>query len=83
MRDVGFAAEEVEQVEPLLATYNKDGQIEGVKYGQIATVLVNSVNEQQTQIEQLKEQIKLQKEQIEALKKLVCAQIPNGEICNK
>src|SRR5262249_47404879 len=30
--DIGFAAEEVERVEPLLATRNAKGEIEGVKY---------------------------------------------------
>ena len=83
LHDVGFGAEEVEQIEPLLATYNKTGQIEGVKYGQITTVLVNSVNEQQTEIEQLQQLIKLQKQQIEALKKLVCGQNPQAEICKE
>jgi hypothetical protein len=43
--DVGFAAEEVAVVEPLLATYGEDGRIEGVKYKQITTVLVNAVQE--------------------------------------
>jgi hypothetical protein len=52
--DVGFVAEEVAEVEPLLATYNETGQIEGVKYAQITTVLVNAVKEQQAQIEALK-----------------------------
>jgi hypothetical protein len=43
--DIGFAAEEVEQVEPLLVTYNDKGEIEGVKYSQLSTVLVNAVKE--------------------------------------
>jgi len=43
--DVGFAAEEVEAVEPLLATYGENGQLEGVKYKQITTVLVTAVQE--------------------------------------
>ncbi len=51
MDDVGFVAEEVNSVEPLLSTYNKEGKIEGVKYAQITTALVNAVKEQQTQIE--------------------------------
>ena len=36
-KDIGFVAEEVAEAEPLLATYNFDGQIEGVKYAQITT----------------------------------------------
>src|SRR5262249_5165551 len=66
VRDVGFAAEEVREIAPLFATYNKDGQIEGVKYGQITTVLVNAVKQQQTQIEAQQSQIEAQKQQLAA-----------------
>lgn len=83
MNDVGFAAEEVEQIEPLLATYNKDGQIEGVKYGQIATVLVNAVKEQQAQIEQQQKQLQQQQLVIDGLKKLVCSQNAQAEVCRE
>ena len=55
----------------MLTTYNKDGQIEGVKYGQLTTVLVNAVKEQQGEIEQLREEIRLQQQQIRALRKQV------------
>jgi hypothetical protein len=67
-RDVGFAAEEVEQVEPLLVTY-KDGQIEGVKYKQITTVLVNAIREQQAQID--------------SLKKIFCQDHPERDFCKQ
>ena len=60
-------AEEVEQIEPLLVTYNKQGQIEGVKYKQIATVLVNAVRELQAQID--------------SLKKIVCQDHPDRNFC--
>jgi trimeric autotransporter adhesin len=52
--DVGFGAEDVEQVEPLLTTRNDKGEIEGVKYKQITTVLVNAIKEQQDQIAALR-----------------------------
>ena len=74
MKDVGFAAEEVEQVEPLLVTRNHKGEIEGVKYAQVTTVLVNAVREQQQIIEQ-------QQRQIDALKRLVCLSNRDSEIC--
>jgi hypothetical protein len=70
MRDVGFGAEEVERVEPLLTTRNSKGEIEGVKYAQITTVLVNAIQQQQQTIEQ-------QQQQIDALKKLVCLSNPH------
>jgi hypothetical protein len=68
--EVGFAAEEVFKIEPLLTFRNQAGEIEGVHYAQVSTVLVNSVKEQQTQIEQLQEQNKQLRKEIEALKKL-------------
>jgi carbonic anhydrase/acetyltransferase-like protein (isoleucine patch superfamily) len=73
-RDVGFIAEEVNQVEPLLNEYKANGEIEGVKYAQITTALVNAVKEQQEQIQQ-------QQAQIEALKTLVCAANPAAAAC--
>lgn len=74
MRDVGFAAEEVEPVEPLLTSRNDQGEIEGVKYDRVGAVLVNAIKEQQAQIEK-------QQQQIAALKKLVCADRPDAEVC--
>lgn len=73
-RDVGFIAEEVFEIEPLLTTTGDDGELQGVKYKQLNVVLVNAVNEQQKQIER-------QQKQIDALTKLVCAQNPQAEIC--
>ncbi len=93
--DIGFGAEEVEKIEPLLITRNAKGEIEGVKYAQITTVLVNAVNEQQAQIaeqqrtitqqrqqiEQQQNQLRLQQQQLEALKKLVCLSHPQADLC--
>jgi hypothetical protein len=81
--DVGFVAEEVNELEPLLATYNDKGEVEGVKYAQITTVLVNAVKEQQTEIEAQQKQIEQQQKQINALKKFICAQNPGAEICKE
>ncbi|HSK70581.1 MAG TPA: tail fiber domain-containing protein [Pyrinomonadaceae bacterium] len=79
--DIGFVAEEVAKAEPRLSTYNQKGEIEGVKYAQITTALVNAVKEQQSQIEKQDEQIKRQQAQIEALKALVCAGNPTAAAC--
>jgi hypothetical protein len=93
-RDVGLAAEEVEQVEPLLVTY-RDGLVEGVKYGQITTALVNAVREQQEQIERQQKQIAQQQRQIdqqqkqiqrqgqklESLEALVCRKQRRAGVC--
>lgn len=45
--DLGLIAEEVAEIEPLLITHNKNGEIEGVKYDQLNIVLINAVREQQ------------------------------------
>ena len=74
MRDVGFGAEEVNKIEPLLTTRNSKGEIEGVKYGQVTTVLVNAVQQQQQIIER-------QQRQIDALKMLVCLSNPQADVC--
>ena len=97
MRDLGFVAEEVAAVEPLMTTYNDKGEIEGVKYDRVSTALVNAVNEQQTQIESQADrikrqqtvienqerQLKTQQRQIEALKKLVCSANAQAEFCQE
>jgi trimeric autotransporter adhesin len=67
--DLGLIAEEVANIEPLLATYNKDGQIEGVKYDQLAVVLINAVKEQQKQIEGQQKTIEKLQRRLGALEK--------------
>ncbi|MFN7929032.1 MAG: tail fiber domain-containing protein [Blastocatellia bacterium] len=57
LRDLGFGAEDVAKVDPLLVIYNKEGQVEGVKYDRLSALLVNAVKEQQAQIEELKAQV--------------------------
>jgi len=74
MRDLGFGAEDVAKIEPLLVTYNQHGQVEGLKYDRITAVLVNAVKEQQDQISK-------QRQQIESLTKLICADHPGADIC--
>ncbi len=55
--DLGFVAEQVNEVTPLLTTYNKDGQIEGVKYDHITAILVKGIQEQQAQVLSLQSQV--------------------------
>ena len=68
MRDVGFGAEDVEKIDPLLVTYNQQGQVEGVKYDRINVVLVNAIKQQQDQIERQQAEVLKQQNQIEALR---------------
>jgi hypothetical protein len=97
MRDVGFGAEEVNAVEPLLTTRNSNGEIEGVKYAQITTALVNAVNEQQavieahekqnTRLRQLVEELSVENQRLQAqfgaLLKAVCASNATADICKE
>ncbi len=89
--DIGLVAEEVAEIEPLLVTYNAEGQIEGVKYDRVGVIMVNAVKEQQRQIEHQKEIIGKQQSEIlqlekrlselEKIKSLVCKTNQESEIC--
>ncbi len=68
MLDLGFGAEDVAKVDPLLAVYDKDGRVEGVKYDRISAVLVNAVKEQQTQITLLRDENQRLTQQSDAFK---------------
>jgi hypothetical protein len=72
--DLGFGAEDIAAIEPLLVTHNDKGEVEGVKYDRITAVLVNAVKEQQ-------EQIKQQQNQIAGLKQLVCRRHSRAAVC--
>ncbi|MEE4639617.1 MAG: tail fiber domain-containing protein [Wenzhouxiangella sp.] len=55
--DIGLVAEEVAEILPNLATYNETGQVEGVKYGRLAALLVGVVQRQQQEVELLRERL--------------------------
>lgn len=87
-RDLGLVAEEVAKIEPLLATYNAKGEVEGVKYDRIGVVLINVVKEQQATIEQQRKQldasdakIRRLESQLEALTKAVCSFAAGSSVC--
>jgi len=83
MLDLGFGAEDIAKVEPLLVTHNASGQVEGVKYDRISAVLVNAVKEQQTQIETQQNQIRQQQALIDGLKNLVCRNKKRAAVCRQ
>lgn len=64
--DLGFGAEEVAGVEPLLVTRDEQGRTQGVRYDLISVALVNAVKEQQSQIER-------QQREIDELRRLLTA----------
>jgi hypothetical protein len=72
LADVGFAAEEVERIEPLLATYGDDGLVEGVKYKQVTTVLVTSVQELRRENEELRRDLARQRSETAVLRAALC-----------
>jgi hypothetical protein len=82
-RDLGFAAEEVAAIDPLLATCTDEGEVEGVKYRLLTAVLVNAANEQQRLVERQQKQIDEQQRQIDALLHLVCGQNPSAGLCSE
>jgi hypothetical protein len=57
--DLGFGAEDVAAVEPLLVTHNEKGEVEGVKYDRLSAVFINAFKEQQAQIERQEAEAKL------------------------
>ncbi|MEO8436699.1 MAG: tail fiber domain-containing protein, partial [Pyrinomonadaceae bacterium] len=76
MKDVGFGAEDVEKIDPRFVTYNRTGEVEGVRYDHLSTVFVNAFKEQQTQIER-------QQRQINQLTQIVCRSRRGTAVCRK
>ncbi len=74
-RDLGFVAEEVAQVEPLLAAIS-NGVVDGVRYDKMTAVLVDALQEQQAEIRR-------QREQIEDLRALLCLDRKDASVCNE
>jgi hypothetical protein len=79
--DVGFAAEEVERIEPLLATYGEDGTVEGVKYKQVTTVLVTAVQELERENDALRAALERQRQETAGLRAAICRAGLLAEAC--
>jgi hypothetical protein len=54
--DVGFIAEEVKEIYPELVS-EEDGETQGIQYSKLTAILVKAVQDQQKQIDELKEEI--------------------------
>jgi hypothetical protein len=55
--EVGFVAEDVNEVDARLSTFDKDGKLQGVMYDHMVALLTKAIQEQQAEIEVLKKQI--------------------------
>ncbi len=57
-RQVGFIAEEVNKVDERLVGLNSNGEIQGVRYMQLTSILTKAIQEQQAEILELKRRLK-------------------------
>jgi hypothetical protein len=55
--ELGFIAEEVNEVDPRLSTFDQDGKLQGVMYDHVVSLLTKAIQEQQAEIEALKKEI--------------------------
>ena len=55
--DIGFIAEEVQEVYPELVNVNEQGEVEGLSYSKMISALVKGMQEQQEQIKNLTQEI--------------------------
>jgi hypothetical protein len=61
-KDFGLLAEDVEKVYPYLVEHDEEDKLIGVKYSKLTSVLVKALQEQQEQIDELKDEIKVLKQ---------------------
>ncbi|MBM3453904.1 MAG: tail fiber domain-containing protein [Bacteroidetes bacterium] len=56
--DIGLIAEEVNQILPMIVAKNDKGEVSGLDYGRLTTVLIQAVKELSAEVEKLKSKIK-------------------------
>jgi hypothetical protein len=66
--DFGFLAEEMEEIAPILAFHNEQGEPESVRYRQLTAILANAIQEQQAQIQDLQAELLLLQERLAQLR---------------
>ncbi|MEM6997624.1 MAG: tail fiber domain-containing protein [Patescibacteria group bacterium] len=69
--DLGFIAEEVEAVNPLLAQYDDNGDLSGVKYRHLTALLAEGIQELDDKVEALEVTTQTQEDRIVALEAAV------------
>jgi hypothetical protein len=58
--DIGFIADEVARVNPILAVYNEQGQLQSVKYTQMTALLTKALQDQVRQRSMIEEDLRKQ-----------------------
>lgn len=56
--DIGFIAEDVEEIYPVLVTKSVDGKVEGLHYTKLTSILVKAVQELSDRVKALEDKIK-------------------------
>ena len=56
IKQYGLIAEEVEKINPLFVSYNKEGEVETVQYSKLVTPMLKALQEQKQIIEQLQKE---------------------------
>jgi hypothetical protein len=79
--DLGLNADEVAEIAPELVTRNPQGEADEVKGNALSVVFINAFKQQQKQIEAQQDQINKQQQQINALKRFICTENPEAEVC--
>lgn len=64
LREIGFIAEDIEKLDSRLSTYDEHGDLVGVEYSHMTALLTKAIQEQQKEIDQLKEVIQTLQAQI-------------------
>jgi hypothetical protein len=77
---IGFSAQAVAGIVPEAVSRSANGYLQ-INNDPILWTMLNAVKEQQVQIDKQNDTIKRQEAQIEALKKLVCLDHPEAEMC--
>jgi hypothetical protein len=67
-RQYGLIAEEVDKIYPELVIRDGTGKIQGVRYEELAPMLLNEVQQQRRDVDQLRQQLRRQAEQLAELK---------------
>jgi len=73
-RDIGLAAEEVAEVEPMLTYNNDEGQVEGIRYELLSVTFINALKEQRAINEDHQNRLREQEARLERQEREIAEQ---------